>query len=101
MVPLRKITPKEDNQSLKYLPNVMVVEFKNVRGPFGNLGIDIGKYKPSELKIASTNFLSNYSRAYNMYSCNVSWQYLILLKPSTFDYVPVSEMSRSSEQYCT
>ena len=46
MVPLRKITPKEDNQSLKYLPNVkinvMVAEFKNVRGPFGNLGIDIG-----------------------------------------------------------
>ena len=57
--------------------------------------------KPLELKFASIYLLSKHSTTCNMYSCNVSWQHLTLLKPLTFDYVPISEMSRSGEQYCT
>ena len=72
--------------------------------PFGNLGIGVGigigigigiqvwiffikKYKPLELKGTSIYLLSKY-----LIACNIFVQRLmtILLKPSTFDYVPIS-----------
>ena len=59
------------------------------------------KHKLLEIKVTSIYLFSMHSTAGNMYSCNVPWQYLILLKPSTFDYLPISEMYRSGEKYWT
>ena len=57
------------------------------------------KHKLLEIKVTSIYLFSMHSTACNMYSCNVPRQYLILLKPSTFEYLPISEMYRSGEQY--
>ena len=82
-----------------HLKNWALASRHRHRYPHSNMNIVF--LKPFELKFASIYLLSKHSATCNMYSCNVSWQHLILLKPLTFDYVPISEMSRSGEQYCT